>query len=168
MYRTILILIGVSIIAGCAAGTALLPKEHIETIAMPEENRKCMQCHDYILRGKSVKSGIKDLHRRHIESERMDFDGSQKYCIVCHSAWDEDAELKNGIDREGVIHPVTAQQPIQYWRRHIQKTEQYKPETLYFIDNKNPYLFKPMLQSLVCVDCHGPDSPIKELYHPTK
>ena len=169
MNKSLLILTGVMVLllTGCAS-SPLLPKEHIATISMPEENNKCMQCHDYILRGKSLKSGHKDLHRRHIESKRMDFDESQKYCITCHEAWDEDAELTNGIDREGIIHPVTAQQPLLYWRRHVQKTEQFKPEPLHFINNENPYLFKPMLQRLVCVECHGSYSSIKELYHPVE
>lgn len=164
MNKSFLILSGIILLVftGCA-GSPLLPKEHIASISMPEENNKCMQCHDYILRSKAS-GGVKDLHRRHIESKKDDFDGSQKYCTICHEAWDED--LPNGIDREGVIHPATAQKPLQYWRRQVQKTERFMPETLYFINNENPYLFKPMLQRLVCLECHGPHSSIKELYHP--
>jgi hypothetical protein len=169
MKKTLIILscAATLLLTGCT-GPALLPKEHIATISMPEENKRCLKCHDYILRGRPFKKGLKDLHRRHIESKRLDFNESQKYCTVCHEAWDEDAELESGIDREGVIHPLTAQQPLKYWRRNIQKTKPFQPEPLTFIDNKNPYLFKPMLQRLVCVDCHGPKSPIKEFYHPTE
>ncbi len=170
MNRALLILIGAAtlLLTGCAGiGTALLPKEHIATIAMPEENSVCLKCHDTILRGKSLKNGLTDLHRRHIESKRMDFDESQKYCTMCHEAYEEPEEIM-GVNYEGIMHPVTAQQPLLYWRRQIQKTEPFQPEPLTFIDNKNPYLFKPMLQRLVCVECHGLQSPIKELYHPAK
>jgi hypothetical protein len=134
-----------------------------EGLKSPIPNEICLECHDYILEWNTGKEDILQPHRLHLESKRTEYDGRQKMCVTCHEAW---VPADPGWMDSGVYHPDVVMDPKTFWRRNIQRKE-IATGTPYLLDAfhpEKPYTFKPLLERLVCVDCHGPDSKVKTFY----
>lgn len=128
------------------------------------KNEICLECHDVILEWKTKKSDIKQPHRLHLESKKMEYNGKQKMCVTCHEAI-VPTEAGTGILDGDVYHPDTVMKPDAVWKRSIQRKEITSGSPyLDGIRPEKPYTFKPPLERLVCVDCHGSDSKVKVLY----
>lgn len=128
------------------------------------KNETCLECHDVILEWKTKKKGIKQPHRLHLESKKKEYDGRQKMCVTCHEAMVLTEEGK-GILEGNVYHPDVASEGIKL-KKYIQRKE-VTTGTPYLLDAlhpEKPDTFKPVLERLVCVDCHGTDSKVKVLY----
>lgn len=131
-------------------------------------NQICLGCHGYILEAKSARGDIVNLHRRHLESKKTAYEGKNRDCLTCHEMW---TPTKNASEKEGwfvmadVYHPNSARSPDGVWKKLIVRagvTPNFT--TVEALRPAEPYIYKPTLKQLVCVECHGPDSKIKTFY----
>ena len=143
-------------------------QQEVPTPDWTEANEICLICHGVILEITTGKDDILNLHRRHLESTKMAYQGLQRKCTTCHESMmpAEPEQSKPGYFVEsGIFHPYTVQEPKGVWSKLIQRQNiQGNPDLLEAIHPEEPYTFKPNLKRLICVDCHGPDSKIKVLY----
>jgi len=136
-----------------------------QKLKAPIDNKVCLECHDYkeMLQGETGRrKGILQPHRIHLESKKTEYNGRQKMCVTCHEAW---VPAEPGWMDSGVHHPDAVMDPSAVWMRSIQRKD--ITTGLAYLDAvhpENPYTFKPLLQRLVCKECHGPDSRIKTFY----
>ena len=127
-------------------------------------NETCLECHDAILEWKTKRKDIKQPHRLHLESKRMEYDGRQKMCVTCHEAM-VTTEPGEGILDGDVYHPDIVMKHDGVWKKYIVRKEITSGSSyLDAVHPEKPYTFKPLLERLVCVDCHGLDSKVKVLY----
>ncbi len=131
-------------------------------------NKLCLTCHGYIMDVKTARKDIPNLHRRHLESRNVAYQGRNRDCLTCHEMWTpaKDAREKDGwFVMADVYHPNTARSPAGVWKKLIVRTG-VTPNftTVEALRQSDPDLFKPVLKRLVCVECHGPDSKIKTFY----
>lgn len=142
---------------GLVAGSGVMSSAQREVVDPEEANKECLACHDALLEARTLKPAVKEAHRRHLESQRTEYGGRQRLCTTCHESF--------RFAPEGLVHPATANEPTRYWRLRINKTEvPGTPSVLPLVAPREPYTFKPTLERLVCVDCHGPDTQIKAFY----
>lgn len=127
------------------------------------ENEICLECHSKIFDWKTKRKDILELHTRHVKSKRTEYGGMNKKCVTCHEAWALTDEP--GWTDSPVYHPDTAMRPAGFWKKHIQKKD-ITPGLFYTgaAHHEKPYYLKPLLDRLVCLDCHGTDSKVKVLY----
>lgn len=140
----------------------LWPRPVVITVNLP-----CLTCHRNVVDEKVAKNqDIQNFHKRHIESQRMEYQGRQRICITCHEEWSEELKEVTQIAYwGGIYHPETALKPTKYWHNQIRRLGPMPVLAANIaLHNQNPYTFKPGLNKLVCVECHGPDSKIKILY----
>jgi cytochrome c553 len=130
------------------------------------ENASCLTCHKDIVENTiSKKPELANLHRRHLESKRMEYDGKQQLCTTCHEAWKEieDERGEHTLIQGGVVHPETS---LPACRKLIRRPAQ---GPVLFANmsfhNTDPYIFKPALRNLQCVTCHGPDSKLGIIFY---
>jgi cytochrome c551/c552 len=127
------------------------------------KNEICLECHDVILGWKTKKKDVKQPHLLHLESKRTEYNGRQKMCVTCHEAM-VPTEAGTGILDSDVYHPDVASEGIKL-KKYIQRKEVTSGSPyLDAVHPEKPYTFKPVLERLVCVDCHGHDSKVKTLY----
>lgn len=161
MKKSCLIIIVSVVIAafGMNSGLAKEKKKQTEQV----ENEMCLTCHSKVFEGKTKRKGIAMLHQRHVKSKRTEYGGKNKMCITCHEAWVMTDDV--GWTDSPIYHPDTAMKPGGFWKKHIQRKD-IAPVFLYTDPehHKKPYTLKPLMDSLVCIDCHGPDSKVKVLY----
>ncbi|OGH56916.1 MAG: hypothetical protein A3G34_15950 [Candidatus Lindowbacteria bacterium RIFCSPLOWO2_12_FULL_62_27] len=107
------------------------------------------------------------LHERHIRSTNPAYNHENHSCITCHAGFrmaGGDGDQREGYFNEGtVLHPNSFKKTMS---RIIVRPRRSEGEPIFTeaVMLRNPHLFKPNLQELVCVKCHGPDSKIKVLY----
>lgn len=127
-------------------------------------NEECLECHDAILEWNTRGKNVLQPHRLHLESKRTEYNGRQKMCVTCHEAMTR-TEVGKGMLDGDIHHPDTAMKPDGVWKKYIVRKDIASGSTyLDAVRPENPYTFKPLLQRLVCVDCHGSDSKVKILY----
>ncbi|MHB0984893.1 MAG: hypothetical protein ACYC05_04770 [Sulfuricella sp.] len=133
-----------------------------------KKNKICLGCHGYILEMKTARADISNLHRRHLESKKVAYNGRNRDCLTCHEMW---TPTKNAREKEGwfimadVYHPNSAHSPAGVWKKLIVRPgEGVQYTRVEALRPMEPDLFKPTLKRLVCAECHGPDSKIKTFY----
>ena len=121
---------------------------------------------------KSRREDVVTLHKRHVESSNAAYDHRNRLCITCHAgvlpAASEDERREGYFNMGGILHPVHFQAEN---KKMIRRAQGPKTKRGLFPEGshpQNPYTFKPNLQRLVCVDCHGADSRVKTLYGSAK
>lgn len=133
------------------------------------KNEGCLDCHKEILDVKSARADIANLHVRHLQSKKTAYKGENRDCLACHEMlipFEGRAAKKEGwFAKGGVYHPNVLLAPGEVWRKTITRP-QGKPEfgTVEALRTSEPYLYKPTLKRLVCVECHAADSKIKAFY----
>ena len=133
------------------------------------KNEICLDCHGEILEVKAARKNIPNLHRLHLESKKIAYEGKNRDCLTCHemvTPSETKAKKKEGWFVKGdVYHPNWLQAPRDVWKKLIVRggegSEYAHINTLRPLD---PYPYKPTLKRLVCAECHGPDSKIKTFY----
>lgn len=133
------------------------------------KNELCLDCHKEILEVKTARKNVPNLHRLHLESKKIAYEGKNRDCLTCHEMIqpsETKAKKKEGWFVKGdVYHPNVLQNPPGVWKKTVVRpgeAGQYlQIETLRLAD---PYTFKPTLKRLVCLECHGQDSKIKTFY----
>jgi len=77
-------------------------------------------------------------------------------------------EVGKGMLDGDIHHPYTAMKPDGVWKTFIVRNDLASESTyLAAVHPEKPYTFKPLLERLVCVDCHDADSKVKVLYGAT-
>ncbi|MDP2371085.1 hypothetical protein [Rhodoferax sp.] len=133
------------------------------------KNQVCLDCHKEIMEVKTAKKTVPNLHRLHLDSKKTAYEGKNRDCVTCHEMVvpsETKAKKKEGWFVKGdVYHPNVMQNPAGVWKKHIVRAADGQPHTLVeTLRQSEPHPFKPTLKSLVCTECHGPDSKIKTLY----
>jgi cytochrome c551/c552 len=133
------------------------------------QNQSCLGCHEYILEMKTPRrADVPNLHLVHLESKNMAYQGSNRGCVTCHEMMtptDKRSKKEGWILRGNVYHPDSTRDPKGVWRKLI-VAPGISPKRAYVdaLQPAGPYIYKPTLKRLVCLDCHGPDSKIKVIY----
>lgn len=131
------------------------------------KNEICMDCHGEILDIKTARKNIPNLHRLHLESKKVAYEGKNRDCLTCHAMIapsETKAKKKEGWFVKGdVYHPSWLLNP-QAKKLIVRGGEGTEYAFINTLRPMEPHLFKPVLQKLVCVECHGPDSKIKTFY----
>lgn len=133
------------------------------------KNELCLDCHKEIMEVKTARKNVPNLHRLHLESKKIAYEGKNRDCLTCHemvAPSETKAKKKEGWFAKGdVYHPNVLLAPEGYWKKTVVRSgvdAQYvQVEALRPAD---PYIFKPTLRRLVCQECHGQDSKIKTFY----
>ena len=136
-----------------------------------EKNLICMDCHKEIMQVTTANKKIPNLHRLHLESKKIAYKGENRDCLVCHemmSVSETKAPRKEGWFVKGDVYHLNTMRDLpgsNLWKKQIVRsgngTESSVVGTL---RPEDPYIYKPTLKRLVCVECHGPDSKIKTFY----
>ncbi|MCX7148236.1 MAG: hypothetical protein NTY05_02320 [Rhodocyclales bacterium] len=133
------------------------------------KNQICIDCHKDILKVKTARKNIPNLHQLHLTSNKTAYEGKNRDCVTCHEMVvpsEPKAKKKEGWFVKGdVYHPNVMQNPLDVWHKLVVRGgegTQYIPVNA--MRQADPHLFKPTLKDLVCVQCHGPDSKIKTFY----
>lgn len=169
-------------VTAASAGSALDPQSPIDWPpkavakqqkgAVPdfkEKNAICLDCHGDILEVKTKRKNVPNVHRLHLDSKKVAYEGKNRDCLTCHELVqpvDGKAKKKEGWFAKGdVYHPNWMQQPKGVWKKLIVRGgEDVDPVPVNTLRPESPYLYKPSLKRLVCQECHGPDSRIKTFY----
>jgi cytochrome c553 len=150
--------------AVAAEPQAMLTDEEIEN-----KNASCLFCHDGILKVKTQRKDIVNLHKRHYKSDTTVYNFENRMCVTCHAAVtparDTAAQREGYFNAGKEFHPnCMVAKNRKLIVRPAPSAKSAEPFLVRAFSPKDPYLFKPSLASLVCVRCHGPDSKIKTLY----
>lgn len=133
------------------------------------KNEICLDCHGEILEVKTARKNILNLHRLHLESKKIAYEGKNRDCLTCHEMVipsETKAKKKEGWFVKGdVYHPNWMQAPKGVWKKLIVRGgEASEYSYINSLRPMEPHPYKPSLKRLVCVECHGPDSKIKTFY----
>ena len=133
------------------------------------KNAVCLDCHGDIMEVKTVRKDIPNLHRLHLESKKVAYEGKNRDCLTCHemiAPSETKARKKEGWFVKGdVYHPNSMQNPQGVWKKLIVRAGGGTSYAhLDALQQAEPHPFKPTLKRLVCTECHGPDSKVKTFY----
>lgn len=133
------------------------------------KNAICLDCHGEIMDVKSARKNVPNLHRLHLDSKKIAYEGKNRDCLTCHemvSPSETKAKKKEGWFAKGdVYHPNVMQKPAGVWKKLVvHGGEDSHYSHLEALRQTEPHLYKPTLKQLVCAQCHGPDSKIKTFY----
>lgn len=134
-----------------------------------KKNARCLECHDEILIKKTPRGVNPNPHVLHLQSKKTAYKGANRDCLTCHEMVmpvDEKARKKEGwFFKDNVYHPNVLLTPNAVWKKLIVRptlTTSYA--SVDALRTAEPYLYKPTLKRLVCVECHGSDSQVKTFY----
>lgn len=89
-----------------------------------EKNGLCLECHKTLMKGATGKKTVPNLHRLHLESKKVAYEGKNRDCLTCHEmvtpSETDDADKKEGWFVKGdVYHPNWLQNPRDYWKKLV-------------------------------------------------
>ncbi|MBI4753932.1 MAG: hypothetical protein HY778_00595 [Betaproteobacteria bacterium] len=170
----------VALAAGLEAQTPIdwppkaVPKQPTGKVPdLKAKNEVCMDCHAEILDVKAARKAagkdIPNLHRLHLDSKKVAYEGKNRDCLTCHEMIvpvEGKAPRKEGWFAKGdVYHPNWLQEPKGVWKKLIVRAgEGGDFVRVDAVRPMEPHLYKPSLKRLVCAECHGSDSKIKTFY----
>lgn len=133
------------------------------------KNEVCLDCHKEIMEVKTARKNIPNLHRLHLDSKKIAYEGKNRDCLTCHEMIvpsETKAKKKEGWFVKGdVYHPNVMQTPRDIWKKLVVRSGEGKQYThVGALRQAEPHPYKPTLKHLVCAECHGPDSKIKTFY----
>lgn len=133
------------------------------------KNENCLDCHKDIVSVQSARPDVANLHLRHLQSKKVAYKGENRDCLACHemvAPVEGRASKKEGwFAKGGVYHPNVMLAPGDAWRKTIVRLHVTPDQGIVgALRTSEPYIYKPTLKRLVCVECHGPDSKIKVFY----
>lgn len=165
-----------------SAGLALAGQEPIDwpPKAVPKQatgkvpdfkakNELCLDCHKEIMEVKTARKNVPNLHRLHLESKKIAYEGKNRDCLTCHEMIqpsEQKAKKKEGWFVKGdVYHPNILLAPESYWKKIVVRPDQSGSHLhIEALRPADPYIFKPTLKRLVCLECHSSGSKIKTFY----
>lgn len=133
------------------------------------KNEVCKDCHAEIWTAKPVRKNVPDLHRLHLDSTKVAYEGKNRDCLTCHEMVqpvEGKAARREGWFAKGdVYHPNWLQSPAGVWKKLIVRPgDGGSFVSIEALRPQDPHIFKPTLKRLVCAECHGADSKVKAFY----
>lgn len=136
-----------------------------------EQNILCLDCHKDIMAVKTASKKHPNLHKLHLESKKIAYEGKNRDCLVCHemiAISKTKAPKKEGYFVKGDVYHPNVMRDLpgpSVWKKLVVRAgdlSQHNPSEI--LRPAEPYIYKPSLKRLVCLECHGPDSKIKTFF----